>query len=372
MSLEGAVPRWLVEEEWLRKLLNWFVERLDAPRERAITRRVTRETIPELFRFGEDTGYRWKLVESLANEHGIFEIRYATSGRADVRYENAQLRLNASAEPLLRDWLLRPRVDPEQTAWREAITTYAGSFTDGGLSLLGLRPRDLKYSPQALALAFSEVEKYLAQSMSLREISARCFRGDSKFLDSRSDFLLKLYGERASAVLPRPLLLTAFAPHAFDNLLIVENQDSFLKLVDKQPKKTALLYSAGFRASAARLRSAHTRFSFLAGSDSGHFEGRWLNQDFAIRFWGDLDFAGMSILAVLRRSLPTLQAWDLGYATMVSDLAHGYGHEPDEARKGVQIDPIATGCMYADQTLLPAMRTHRRFIDQEAYAPHVE
>lgn len=372
MSCEVSPPRWLEEEDWLRKLLHWFVDRLDAPRENAITRRVSRKTIPELYQFGEDTSYRWKLMESLANEYGVFEIRYTPVGRADVHYENAQLRLTATAEALLRHWLLRPSIDPEQVAWRDAIKEYAGSFIDGGLSLLTLRPKDLSYPPDRLAIAFSDVAKYLDRTMSLREISARCFRGDSKFLDSRSDLLLRLYGERASAIRSRPLLLTAFAPRAFDTLLIVENQDSFLKLADQKPQKTALLYSGGFRASAARLLSTHTRFAFLSGSDSSHFEQRWRNQDFSAEFWGDLDLAGLGILTALRQNLPALHAWEAGYAPMVNDLVSGHGHRSEEARKGLQIDPVVTGCPYADNILLHEIRKCSKFIDQEAYAPDIE
>jgi hypothetical protein len=372
MGHELPAPRWLEEEGWLRALLNWFVDRLDAPRTKAITRRVNAKTIPALYRFDGDAEYRWKLVETLESEYALFEIRYAPVGRASALYENAQLRLNESAEPMLRDWLSRPSVDPCRVAWQQAVSRYSGSFIDGGLSLLNLSPGDLSYSPEELALAFFEVSKYLDVSMSMREISARCFRGDSKFLDSRADLLIRLYGERAAAIRPRPLLLTAFAPRAFETLLFVENQDSFLRLVDRKPQRTAVLYSGGFRAGAARLSSSHTRFAFLPGSDGCHFDERWRGQDFSSLFWGDLDFAGMGILTLLRRSLPALRAWERGYAPMVSDLAAGRGHAPAEAAKGMQIAPVATGCPYADRVLLPAMRQFPRFIDQEAYAPDIE
>ena len=50
-------PTWLADETWLRALLNWFLDRLEQPRSRAITRRITRSTIPELFHFDGDAVY---------------------------------------------------------------------------------------------------------------------------------------------------------------------------------------------------------------------------------------------------------------------------------------------------------------------------
>lgn len=372
MSEAIQAPRWLAEEEWLQKLLHWFVDRLDAPRNKAITRRVSETTVPALFKFSEETNYRWKLVKDLATDYSIFDINLDRVGRGQVAYDNAQLRLNPSCENLLRDWLCRPRIDPAQAAWRAAVAQYADRFIDSGSSLLGIRPQELCYDPAQLAKSFAAIGDVLDQELSLREIAARCFRGDSKFLDNRYDLLEKMFGQRTSLILPRPLLLTAFAPLGFTQLLIVENQDSFLRLVDQKPNKTALLYSGGFRASAGRLLSAHTRFSFLADSAVAEFLQRWRTPDLPMLFWGDLDFSGMGILASLRQSLPRLKASQDGYAPMLQDLEKGLGHLPSEASKGMQIDPKITGCTYCDDTLLPAIRRAGRFIDQEGYLLRVE
>ncbi len=372
MNAASQTPRWLAEEEWLQKFLHWFVDRLDTPRNKAITRRVTETTVPALFKFSEETNYRWKLIEDLARDYSIFDINLDRVGRGQVVYDNAQLRLNPSCENLLRDWLSRPRIDPVQAALREAVAQYADRFADKGVSLLSIRPQEFYYDPLQLAKSFAAVRDVLDQKLSLREISARCFRGDSKFLDNRYDLLQKLFGQHANSIQPRPLLLTAFAPPAFTRLLIIENQDSFLRLVDQEPEKTALLYSGGFRASAGRLLSAHTRFSFLEDSAAADFLKRWRTPDLPIFFWGDLDFSGMGILTALRQSLPALQAWQEGYAPMLSDLETGEGHFPTEAGKGLQIDPGATGCLYSDGSLLPAIRTLGRYLDQEAYLAKAE
>lgn len=363
-------PLWLCEEAWLRELLGWFLDRLEGPRTRAITRRAKPSTVPALFRFNEDTRYRWGLIEKLAAEHAVFSIVYDRNIAAfDQPYDNAQLRLNPDAEDLLRDWLDRPRIDPLQQAWEQALATHSHRFTDSGAALLAARPQIAGYTPEAMAAGFAAIGDHLDSTLTLREIAARCFRGDSKCLDQREELLRKLFGERAAAVSPRPLLLTAWAPPGFTQLLIVENQDSFLRLAERPPPGYALLYSGGFRASAGRLGSEHTRFAFLPGSDSGGFRALWLSEQLPVYFWGDLDFAGLGILKALRQSLPGLRAWKPGYRPMLALLEEGGGHCAEQADKRGQTDPAETGCGYCDRVLLPALRQCKRFVDQESVSP---
>lgn len=365
-----SAPRWLADEAWLRDLLHWFLDALDKPRTRQVTRRVTREKSPALFQFDVDTRYRWQLIEQLALEHRILTIEYDRKRRAfEERYENALLRLNPDSEPLLRDWLERPREDPALTAWRAAVAAHGASFADGGAALLSSRPLMAGCTPADMVAAFAAMSPLLADGLSLRELSARCFHGNSKFLDQRADLLHSLFGARTAAIAPRPLLLSAWAPPDFTQLLIVENQDSFMRLVETPPPACALLYSGGFRASAGRLASGHTRFAFMPGSDAECFHARWLGAELPAYFWGDLDFTGLGILKALRAILPQLQAWQPGYATLLELLLAGAGHSPTAAGKEGQNDPGYTGCAYADNNLLPALRATGRFIDQEAVRP---
>jgi hypothetical protein len=51
---------------------------------------------------------------------------------------------------------------------------------------------------------------------------------------------------------------------------------------------------------------------------------------------------------------------------LLSLLEAGRGHPPESADKSEQKDPGFTGCAYADEVLLPALRAHRAFVDQEA------
>lgn len=365
-----SAPRWLAEEPWLRDFLLRLLIRLEAPRTRPVMLRVNPHRLPAMFDFEANTRYRWQLVQKLEQEHKVFAIRYDNKlGAHQERYENAQLTLNPDSEPLLRDWLERPREDPVLVAWRAAVAAHGASFADGGAALLSSRPLMAGCTPADMVAAFAAMSPLLADGLSLRELSARCFHGNSKFLDQRADLLHSLFGARAAAIAPRPLLLAAWAPPAFEQLLIIENQDSFVHLVETPPPACALLYSGGFRARAGRLASGHTRFAFMPGSNAEAFHARWLDADVPAYFWGDLDFTGLGILKALRAILPQLQAWQPGYSALLERLLDGAGHRPAAAGKEGQSDPGNTGCTFADDILLPALRATDRFLDQEAVRP---
>lgn len=63
-----------------------------------------------------------------------------------------------------------------------------------------------------------------------------------------------------------------------------------------------------------------------------------------------------------------LQAWPPGYQAMLTHLTRGFGHAPGQGSRENQADPGETGCPYADHTLLPALRRHGLFVDQEIVA----
>jgi len=142
-------PRWL-EEAWLRELLLWFVQRLDEPRSRAITRRITERTVPALFDFTEDVDGRWQTIEqeligtvfTVVFERGLQPYQQP--------YDNAQLRLRPDSEGTLRHWLNRPRIDPAQAQWLAAIEEYAEHFVDQGQALQRQRLQLPGYSSEQL------------------------------------------------------------------------------------------------------------------------------------------------------------------------------------------------------------------------------
>jgi len=212
--------------------------------------------------------------------------------------------------------------------------------------------------------------------MALREASARVFQGRSKLLDSR-DELLRQLGAAPGQFFEPPiqLLLALSGDGSFTDVLFIENLVTFEHMADARAPawdRSLLVYAAGFRGSARRLRSRSGSRLYLrmpsANAGLAAVES-WLfgATEAPVSFFGDLDFAGMQILASLREVFPHATAWQPGYRVLARALTQGGGHLPDQASKGQQIDPGETGCTYADVELLPAMRQHGRFIDQEAF-----
>ncbi|HEV6963778.1 MAG TPA: hypothetical protein VK305_00075 [Roseateles sp.] len=236
----------------------------------------------------------------------------------------------------------------------------------------GRQPADCAAVLNALAAACAaapDVTPYL------RELSARHFRGHSKVLDAREE-LLRLLGAGEGRFMEAPIQLLVDLPEGWagEEVLFIENGVSFERMVGtRQPAwaRSALLYAAGFRAGARRLRERKGSSTYWRGRVSAEslqrFEA-WLYSgvgDPPVAFYGDLDFAGLAILAQLRASFPACGAWRPGYEALLARLEAG--HTPEEAGKERQQDPGATGCPFADEVLLPALRREGRCVDQELW-----
>lgn len=215
----------------------------------------------------------------------------------------------------------------------------------------------------------------------LRETSAHVFQGRSKVLDHREE-LLRLLGASPDQFAEGPIqLLLAPPPQTFTEVLFVENLVTFEHMADARGDAWAgslLAFAAGFRGSARRLRSrsgcrvyprAPSQPTALPAIESWLFGTHPGSQGYPVYFFGDLDYAGLHILANLREVFPQASAWRPGYTHLATLLAHGGGHPPELAAKEKQIDPGTTGCAYADCELLPLLRTSKRFIDQEVFDP---
>lgn len=231
------------------------------------------------------------------------------------------------------------------------------------------------------------------RTMALREASARVFQGRSKVLDHREE-LLKLLGATSGQFFEAPIQLLLAPPGpglacgdgrfpAFKDVLFIENLVTFENMADARASawaRSLLVYAAGFRGSARRLRSRIGCRLYLR--DPAYTEMlpaicSWLfdlpgdcrenSQTVPVYFFGDLDHSGMQILASLRGVFPQASAWRPGYAQLAGLLASGQGHLPEMAAKAQQADPERTGCSYADGDLLPLLRRLGRFVDQEAF-----
>ena len=368
-------PWWLEEGELPWRLLERVLSQLE--RGQRLTLRIKRKTAPELFDAEHhDTDYLWELVRSLDKEFHVFSIELEPTRADHLPYDNALLRFNPEKEALVRHWLERPALDPYALVWRHQLERMRDRFEDDGRALEERIVRVPQHGAEAVLRAFACLGPELDQPVTLRGLSARCFWGDSKFLDHEEDLVRALYPGRTENLLPRPILVNVVLPARLEQVLFVENQDAFLALKELAPPGIALVHGAGFRGGAPRIRqSGHSEFGYLDGGGDGDarllFERWWFRGaeqdcDLECWFWGDLDFAGMGILAAMRRTFPRVRAWEPGYRVLLERLEKGWGHARDARRGEPQTDPDVTGCEYADLTLLPALRDRERFVDQEA------
>lgn len=375
-----AKPAWLDDEVEICATLAMFLDRLDhkpqAQRSQPVTLKLTAAAQPQLFRHDEASDRQWMLLQQLAES--VIEIRRnARLGPYDPPFAGASLRLRPGGEAALRHWLNRPAVIPYAELWRQAVTSRQACFADAGKSLAE-RPIKLgDFDAGELVEMFAAIKRLEADNLTLRQLSARCFRGHSKFLDSREELLLTLFP--ALRLRARPVIIQVFLPPDPRGVLFIENQDTYIRALHGVPAAVdslALVYAAGFRGSAQRIRNEDGSILHFSATCIQHcqsfFQDWWYQSgnngslDWPLWFWGDLDYAGMGILKALRQRFPGLQAWQPGYAPLLDLLRAGAGHAPEVSGRREQSDPQETGCSYADNVLLPLIRAEQRFLDQEA------
>lgn len=360
--------------------------------DRAIRLRLDRSEVPELYDHVDAEALR--LLELLLNDlcsTGWVRLLLAKARDfAGFVDRNPQLELvNFDA---LADWAGYQR---QADRWNRKLVAYLSEHWEATPSARQALLDYLSRSP-VLALAEMSAEQAMLSlsalrtlcasgaSMPLREASARVFQGRSKVLDSREE-LLRLFGASPGQFWEAPIQLLVDIPPAFDEALFVENLVTFEQMADRRRpdwSRSLLIYAAGFKGSAKRLRSRQGCRLYLRPTQRGEAltldasavrgldaVGAWLfgRSELPVRFFGDLDFAGMQILASLREVFANAEAWRPGYWELVRVLSDGGGHLPAMASKERQTDPGATGCPYADGELLPLMRHRRRFVDQEVF-----
>ncbi|MDO3386543.1 DUF2220 family protein [Gilvimarinus sp. SDUM040013] len=370
MRATPTPPVWL-EEPLIQRLLNVFVDKLERGVKLII--KVGAKTTPELYEFDEDVQYLWALVESLDKDCKLITIKKAKVKPFQEVYEGAQLRFIPEREEVLREWLNRPALDPYAVVWNSELEKVADSNPAKAVLAHNLI-RLPEWGAEQTLRGLLAIGQTLQQPMTLRQLSARCFAGHSKVLDRHEDWVRLLYPDLAHRILPRPLLVTLHLPEHFSEVLFIENQDTFLELAAQPQSHFALVYSAGFALSAERTRTkGQVVFTYTQVSDEARagFERFWFDAHASVPvwFWGDLDFAGMAILRSLRASFAQTQAWQPGYQPLLELLQNGEAHSATMAGKTAQVDPGTTGCHYADEQLLVAIRRHNGFVDQEAVRP---
>lgn len=362
------------------ELLRWFLLQLNnigrEQRQRNLTRKLSTKNFPALHNYNnpDEIDFIKEALNELAEQpYSIWCISFARDDQTTVTF-------NFSAESILREWLNMPLIDPLQQAWIDAISNWKAPL-ELDTSVLKRSTYPGVYPPDELLAALGNLAVYLRQEavkdITWRRLSARFFFGDSKYLEplSRQQWLLMLFPELLTSIESRTLLLNVFLVEEPSGILLVENQDTFcwlmrLSTTTNSLKNLIIVYSQGFMGSAQRSRDARAvQFMYQGYMENADvFQAQWLHSHemtLPLFFWGDLDYAGMSILKSLRQVFPSITAWVPGYKPMLSALVAGAGHVPAQANKAAQLVVEACGCDYADQHLLPGLRKSGRFIDQE-------
>ncbi len=368
-------PRWLEEQRDIESLLHNVLSKLDKKQDAKPGFTLNQKILPELFGEAEAADLTWSLLQKLfdGNSPIFVFIKDKKLNHLDPIYTNGRIRFVSTSESLLRKWLNRPIMESELEQWKRLVEENKEEFI-GDASRLSARKISAKgKSPKEIINGFIDVKRYLNDELTLRNLSARCFWQDSKFLDNREELITQLYPQLNIKV--RPVLVSVYLPDNIEGILFIENQDSYTQGVMGIPqtlKKYALVYSAGFKLSAQRIREKEGVSLHFHGSSNSMmkdlFTKNWYGDNessWPIYFWGDLDYSGMDILGNLKRRFENIEAWEAGYAPMLELLLNGKGHTPEETGKQEQKDQGTTGCTYADETLLPALRNYGRFIDQE-------
>lgn len=363
-------PRWLADEPVLQDLLHAVLQRFDRhsgdDRQRDVLLSAT-GVVPTLQRGDSQADQLWSCIEDL-QQLGVLKIRKAPSSRRDpyaTPWQDAKLAFAPAIETLLRDWLNRPRLVTAYQAWREAVQQQA-RFAEHAAWLQERPIVVAERSAQEVLTALAGAEN-LSGTFTLRQLSARLFWGDSKVLDERGELITALFPQLV--IRERAIVVSVFLPEYWRDVLFIENQDTYTAACQGAwpMPGLALVYAAGFRTTATRIRmpeGAQLHYSGPGLAQWQVFADWWFAQQCAsgaVFFWGDLDFAGMQILKSLRDRFGDVRAWQPGYAPMLAVLGTRGGHGRDAA----QLDPGNTGCDYADRALLPAIR-QRGLVDQES------
>ncbi|MEJ2566809.1 MAG: DUF2220 family protein [Gammaproteobacteria bacterium] len=367
-----------LEEPAVRALLDRLVDLLDrtplAERSRPPGFRVNPRELPIFFAIedAQDRRLVWRFIEQL-RDAGWIQIAGKRHGAGQAPWEvSPRLTLVPQAEGAVRAALGREFVEtPYARQWREAVLAAAPRFA-GDARPISRTPIEVPdAAPEQIIDRICKMAD-LAPGTLTREASARYLWGLSKLLDNRLDAINAALGR--AVLREKPLLVNVHVPSdALREVLFIENEVSYLMAIAACPAWRALVWSSGFMASARRLREhgGMTIHATAASARDGLFRLEMLLQgaeELPFAFFGDLDYAGMRILRQLRESFPSMSAWHAGYRALLHQLERGDGHSPGAGDKAGQIDPGATGCMYADGTILPAIRALGKFVDQEGYS----
>lgn len=330
-----------------------------AQRKRAL--KVPLSAFPEYAAASSDDerDYRCSQLLYLAECLGA-EVEYAEPARAQrLAFERRpRLVITERAERSLSAWL-KPAQDPQELRSAQLIKLLAGEVPEPDIApLLCVLDDFPDRAPEEIHAALQRV-RHLSHlpGLGLRELSAMAFWGVSKVFEGRDRLKAVLLGADFE---DRPLVLPAYAPAQWDQILFVENLSTFFRVCANPLPATAVIYAQGFKASAGRTRSKSGHRLYLdpleSSGDAELLSDQLVANSIPMYFWGDMDWAGLEILRALREAFPGLSSWRPGYEPMLRLLRDRWGHTYVEAGKQGQREVAFTGCPWADAELLPILK----------------
>ncbi len=374
-------PLWLESTE-VRQLLGLLVDRLDAADSRGTKAQsvtLAEKTWPALYRAPLESRKEdlWEHVGEMCN-WGWLSVKPEGAVKARSGYDRSP-RVTVLDEAAVRLATGRPeRVKSSVERWREAVNVGLAASQEVKRAVGDYCIDMPNYSMSEVVQRLNQLPSLADRPMLLREVSTQLFWGMSKVLDKRQGLVAAILGVDECPFPESPIQLQVFLPLAgYRGVLFIENLMSFeqaLRSSSHAFSGLALVYASGFKGSAQRLRNPAGCSLFYAGEGAlggdlkVAFEA-WLfgRGSTPVHFWGDLDYAGMRILAAVRSTFPDLTAWVPGYAPMLASLLAGGGHSPEAAEKQGQRPVVSSGCAYADAELIPALAQTGRYVDQELF-----
>ena len=363
----------------VRKLLTRFAAKAERSGGVSCTQKLDAKSFPDVFAAasGEDADYSWALLKDAAAAAGV-EVRLKPTREICAEYERSPKLVLAGANlHQLRSALGLQATEPSyREKWKTALQARLAAPPSVVEAMAAYTLKVEGRTPEELVEALNILRNLRDRSLLLREASSLTFWSLSKVLDDREEMVAKLLELDHCPFAPPALQLAVRLPvEPMTGVLFVENRTTFDSLGKRSAANVeglALVYSAGFQASARRLTDRAYVHCFFAedsgiGQENVELLHAFLFDQAALPcfFFGDLDYSGMGILKAMRQNFPQLRAWDPGYQRLLARLLAKDGHSAAAARKTGQRDPERTGCDLADDVLLPAMREHGLFVDQE-------
>jgi len=348
---------------------------------RRIIDRINETHFPELFdppAANADSAL-WSAILSL-DELGIIKLE-RKSRRLNPHappWESTSLVFQPEAETMVRQWLDRPRVRPDQGAWLQALSEIVDQFADPSLVQDNPFPT-LNRSPKDILSRLLLIPTLLKRvKMTTCQLSAELFWGRSNLLDDKEAWLSQLLALSEDAFMPSPLLVeVTFPVKACNGILIIQNLNSYIAALDgawPTGNDLILVHGEGFKRCNTSLRqSEHIRFHI----NNRHSTAEALIRDFN-QFWmhnsgkqnwpvyaiTDMDWDGMRLFHYLKQQFPFLEPWKPGYKSMLDAVKNKNFYHAAEAGKTGQQPMESSGSEWMDQQVLPHLLDDK-FVDQE-------